>query len=131
LRSLETLEFKPWALLQTFGAQFQPDPCPPECSSYDKEGPIARFVAQMNRHVRKVGLVCYSPASTYFMSPHGMGNDLNVSCALDIARFSREAMRNRLFKKIVKSTKYTAEANKKVGSLAAIIHSLISHPLIF
>lgn len=102
-------------LAEALGGTFQPDPDhPSDSSSFEKDGPIARFVAEMNRLVKKVGITRDSPPSTYFMSPHGMGHERNLSCALDIAHFSREAMKIRLFKKIVKSTKYTAEANKNV-----------------
>eukprot|EP00281_Chroomonas_sp_CCMP1168_P014685 CAMPEP_0206215990 /NCGR_PEP_ID=MMETSP0047_2-20121206/2486_1 /ASSEMBLY_ACC=CAM_ASM_000192 /TAXON_ID=195065 /ORGANISM="Chroomonas mesostigmatica_cf, Strain CCMP1168" /LENGTH=459 /DNA_ID=CAMNT_0053638315 /DNA_START=114 /DNA_END=1494 /DNA_ORIENTATION=- len=104
-------------LAENLGMLFNPA-VPPPSDVDDKDdlwepaSAIGRFVAQMNRTARRIGLASNNPPSTRFMTPHGMGHESNVSCALDIIRFSREAMRNRLFKKIVRATKYNAEAKE-------------------
>ncbi|KAJ1472654.1 beta-lactamase/transpeptidase-like protein [Baffinella frigidus] len=79
-----------------------PPPAGPEGAPHvwPHEHPISRFVAEMNRCVSRLGLFCPATPSTCLVSPHGMANDANLSCAADIVAFTAAAMRYTFFQKV-------------------------------
>ena len=54
-------------------------------------------------------------ANTHFDSPHGLMNIQNYSCAKDMCKLSAIAMRDDLFKKIVKTRFYECTAKSKLN----------------
>ncbi|MBE6936642.1 MAG: D-alanyl-D-alanine carboxypeptidase, partial [Ruminococcaceae bacterium] len=62
-------------------------------------GDPARFVAEMNRFVEKLGL-----RDTHFENPHGLDGEAHYASARDLARLTIRAMENEEFREIV-STK--------------------------
>jgi len=61
---------------------------------------VMYFLEEMNKTAESLNL-----KGTFYDSPHGLANYNNKSTALDIAKLSTEAMRNKKFREIV-STKY-------------------------
>jgi len=68
------------------------------------------FLKEMNLVATKMGL-----ANTHFDSPHGLMNIQNYSCAKDMCKLSAIAMRDDLFKKIVKTRFYECTAKSKLN----------------
>jgi D-alanyl-D-alanine carboxypeptidase (penicillin-binding protein 5/6) len=52
-------------------------------------GSVGDFVRRMNRRARELGLTC-----THFTSPHGLQDEGNYSCALDLAALARADLAN-------------------------------------
>ena len=52
------------------------------------------------RMSRRLGLFCPLPPSTSLVSPHGMANDANLTCAADVVAFTTAAMRYSFFQKV-------------------------------
>jgi serine-type D-Ala-D-Ala carboxypeptidase (penicillin-binding protein 5/6) len=59
-------------------------------------GSVGHFVRRMNRRARELGLTC-----THFTSPHGLQDEGNHSCALDLAALARADLANPRVRKIV------------------------------
>jgi D-alanyl-D-alanine carboxypeptidase (penicillin-binding protein 5/6) len=59
-------------------------------------GSVGDFVHRMNRRARELGLTC-----TRFSSPHGLQDEGNHSCALDLAALARADLANPRVRKVV------------------------------
>jgi D-alanyl-D-alanine carboxypeptidase (penicillin-binding protein 5/6) len=59
-------------------------------------GSVSDFVQRMNRRARELGLAC-----TRFSSPHGLQDEGNHSCALDLAALARADLANPRVRKIM------------------------------
>lgn len=75
-------------------------------------GSIAGFAAMMNNKAREMGL-----CNSNFKNPHGLDEKGHYSSAADLAAITREAMKNKLFAKIVSTKTYT------VGNQALLNHN--------
>lgn len=71
-------------------------------------GDLDGFAWMMNKKAGDLGGL-----STYFLTPNGLPNDAHVTSAYDLALYTREAMRNETFRKIVASVDYTMPATNK------------------
>ena len=80
-------------------------------------GSVRRFVAQMNRRARQLGLRC-----TRFVSPHGL-EPANRSCPRDLAVMTRLAMRNRRIARIARRRGVTMPFPTKGGKLVLYGHN--------
>lgn len=75
-------------------------------------GDISVFMEELNQFVRKKGC-----RSTILHTPHGLPHEEHKTTAYDMAIIAREAMKNPLFREIVKATQYTRmETNKQMES---------------
>jgi serine-type D-Ala-D-Ala carboxypeptidase (penicillin-binding protein 5/6) len=59
-------------------------------------GSVGDFVRRMNRRARELGLTC-----THFTSPHGLQDEGNHSCALDLAALARADLANPRVRKVI------------------------------
>ncbi len=66
-------------------------------ANLDVNGCIAHFAGMMNEKAKEFGL-----SDTHFVNPHGYHDENHYSTAHDIAQLTREALKNPLFKEIVK-----------------------------
>ena len=68
------------------------------------------FVIKMNNKAKELGMT-----NTKFVNPSGLDNNDsgNYSTAYDMAILTRYAMKNKEYRKIVKTKKYTVKTNKK------------------
>eukprot|EP00347_Sterkiella_histriomuscorum_P021250 403334674 len=73
---------------------------------------LSEFYKSMNREAMYLQL-----KNTHFSSVHGMFHEQNYSSAADIAKLSFFAMKNLLFRQIVKTQKYTCESRINLGHL--------------
>jgi D-alanyl-D-alanine carboxypeptidase (penicillin-binding protein 5/6) len=62
----------------------------------DNAGSVAEFAAKMNRRAKELGAI-----DSNFTNPHGLHDPHHFTTALDLARITRAAMQNRLFREIV------------------------------
>jgi D-alanyl-D-alanine carboxypeptidase len=76
------------------------------------EGSVPRFVAEMNRRARRLGLAC-----THYVSPHGLEPG-NRSCAADLAVLAQLAMRQDRITRIVRKAGATVSWPIKGGKLS-------------
>lgn len=70
--------------------------------------PMQVFVREMNRTARDLKLTC-----TNFGNPHGLSYKGNLSCARDIARLTITALKDPIFREIIKSQVYLADFRLK------------------
>ena len=80
----------PWAAAEHYDAR-----------SYTRDCPFARFVAEMNRTARALGL-----RSTHFVNPHGLMHPAHASTALDVAVLVHAAMANARFRQVAGAREY-------------------------
>ena len=73
-------------------------------------GGEAAFVQQMNTLVRRLGLT-----NTTFTDPHGLGSDLHLTSAYDLAMLSRYGMSLPRFRDVVKTASYTAPGGRSLS----------------
>ena len=73
-------------------------------------GDVTNFVSMMNRKAKELGM-----SRTVFVNPSGLDNSDsgNYSTAYDMALLTRYAMKNEVYRNIVKTKKYTVKTNKK------------------
>lgn len=60
---------------------------------------LKEFYKEMNKEANRLALSC----NTNYWSAHGMHNDMNYSCAHDIAKLSYNCMKNPSFREIVRT----------------------------
>ncbi|MCR1897936.1 D-alanyl-D-alanine carboxypeptidase [Irregularibacter muris] len=66
--------------------------------SLTEEQAIKEFAQLMNKKVKEIGA-----EHTHFVNPHGYHDEDHYTTPLDMAMISREAMKNQIFRKIVKT----------------------------
>ncbi len=71
-------------------------------------GDLDSFAWKMNKKATDLGGI-----STYFLTPNGLPNDAHVTSAYDLAIYTKAAMENKTFRKIVSSAKYNIPATNK------------------
>lgn len=69
-------------------------------------GSIEEFVVLMNQRAQELGLT-----ETAFTNPRGVASDGHYSTAYDMAKLTRFAMEDEMFRTIVSTAKYTVPAN--------------------
>jgi D-alanyl-D-alanine carboxypeptidase (penicillin-binding protein 5/6) len=94
------------ALAENFGRRFDPP------ANRKTDEPVARFVAEMNRQARRLGL-----SATTYVNPNGLPDKGHRSSARDLLRLTVEARRLPLFREIVATRRYEAEAAEKEGGI--------------
>lgn len=75
-----------------------------EALAYEISGSIEDFAALMNKRALEIGA-----KNTNFMNPHGLHHDNHYTTAYDLGLISREALKNPVFKEVVKTKFYTAD----------------------
>lgn len=70
-------------------------------------GSVEGFADMMNERAEELGA-----KNTHFETPNGLPNDSHVTSAYDLALFSKEAMKNETFRKIVSTTQYDIPATE-------------------
>ena len=76
-------------------------------------GTEEEFVDLMNERVKEMGL-----KKTHFANPHGLHDEKHYSSAYDLAMIAREAMKNKDFRKYVKTYEHQMkETNKQAARL--------------
>ncbi|MCA8958007.1 MAG: serine hydrolase [Planctomycetes bacterium] len=81
------------ALAEHFGSRFEP----PE-DARDTTDPLPRFVAEMNRTARRLGM-----AQTTYRNPHGLTAKGHLSCARDLLRLAHAALEDERFRGYVRT----------------------------
>ena len=73
-------------------------------------GDVETFVSLMNQKAKEIGM-----SKTTFVNPSGLDNSDsgNYSTAYDMALLTKYAMKNKEYRKIVKTKSYTVKTNKK------------------
>ena len=61
-----------------------------------------KFITEMNKKAKVLGM-----EKTNYANSHGLVNFSNKSCAYDVALLSEYAMKNKKFRKIVRTKNYT------------------------
>jgi D-alanyl-D-alanine carboxypeptidase (penicillin-binding protein 5/6) len=97
------------ALAEHFGSRFEPEKKSsekPSAKSPAAAPPTAddafrRFVAEMNRTAKKLGM-----NDTHYANPHGLTVRGHVATASDLARLAAAAMQNELFRKYVNTRQH-------------------------
>lgn len=82
-----------------------------EVLAIEAGGSIENFCKMMNKRAEKCGAM-----STNFTNPNGLntyGQDKHRTTAYDIALITKEAMKNKTFRKLVKTVEYTIPATNK------------------
>ncbi|ABW19123.1 Serine-type D-Ala-D-Ala carboxypeptidase [Alkaliphilus oremlandii OhILAs] len=85
--------------------------------AYEVSGSIEAFADLMNERANKIGA-----KNTNFTNPHGLHHENHYTTAYDLALITREALKNSVFKEVVKTKFWTADrneykhfANKNIG----------------
>lgn len=79
--------------------------------AYNVSGSMEGFVLNMNELANSIGM-----KNTTFINSHGLENEFgegNISTSYDMALLSSYAMKNKTYKAIVKTSKYTVKTDKK------------------
>lgn len=84
------------------------------------DGSISHFMDGLNAWVRSIGA-----RNTTFKNPHGLYHPEQRTTAYDMALIAREAMKDPLFKEIVKTVKYTRPKTNKQDSTQLIQTNLL------
>jgi serine-type D-Ala-D-Ala carboxypeptidase (penicillin-binding protein 5/6) len=63
---------------------------------------VPKFVEDLNSYLKMLG--CHQ---THFKNPHGLHHPEHVTTAYDLAIMAKEALKNRVFRKIVSTVRYT------------------------
>lgn len=93
------------ALAEHVGKRFEP------ASARSSDDALARFVAEMNREARRLGM-----KATKYINPHGLPAKGHLSSARDLVRLTIEARKASLFREIVSTREFSAEVTGKDGS---------------
>lgn len=99
------------ALAEFAGPRFAPDG-----NSTDAMRPAARFVAEMNRTAKELGL-----KQTRYANPHGLPDNNHLSTASDQILLAAKAMRNDLFREYVQTRQHATTVQGPGGSTRNII----------
>lgn len=93
------------ALAEHVGKRFEP------ASASSSSDALARFVAEMNREARRLGM-----KATKYVNPHGLPAKGHLSSARDLVRLTTEARKLPLFREIVGTRQFSAEVTGKDGN---------------
>ncbi len=74
--------------------------------AYEISGAIEDFAKLMNKRAEEIGA-----KNTNFANPHGLHDENHYTTAYDLALITREALKNPVFKEVVKTKFWTAERN--------------------
>jgi D-alanyl-D-alanine carboxypeptidase (penicillin-binding protein 5/6) len=75
-------------------------------------GSVPAFMTEMNSFLKSKGI-----KETSFLNPHGLHHPSHVSSAYDMAKMTQLALRDPIFREIVKTVRYTRpQTNKQVPS---------------
>jgi len=77
------------------------------------EGSIEKCVEEVNRYLHSIGC-----KDTYFKNPHGLHHPDHVSTAEDLARMCQEAMKEPIFKEIIKMDRFQRPSTNKQAAVA-------------
>ncbi|AOY77100.1 D-alanyl-D-alanine carboxypeptidase family protein [Clostridium formicaceticum] len=72
--------------------------------AYEVSGSIEEFAQLMNLRAKEIGA-----KNTNFVNPHGLHDENHYTTAYDLALITREALKNPIFKEVVKTKFWTAE----------------------
>ena len=72
---------------------------------------VKSFIGKMNASAKSLGLT-----NTHFDSFDGIGNGANYSTPKDLTKLASSAMKNSMFRTVVKTKAYTAKTITKTGS---------------
>lgn len=75
-----------------------------EAIAYEVSGNIEQFAKLMNERAKEIGA-----DNTNFVNPHGLHDKNHYTTAYDLALISREALKNPIFKEVVKARYWTAD----------------------
>ncbi|MEE3362572.1 MAG: D-alanyl-D-alanine carboxypeptidase family protein [Anaerovoracaceae bacterium] len=76
------------------------------CIAVDCSGSVPAFCDEMNARAKEIGA-----DDTHFINPNGLTESAeHITTASDMAKIARECMRNRTFRKIVRTKKYVIPA---------------------
>lgn len=84
------------ALAEHFGASFDPAE-----SGNGSNDALARFLAEMNRQARAIGM-----QHTQYQNPHGLTAEMHMSTCRDLLRLSWTAMQNPIFRTVIKTRQH-------------------------
>lgn len=93
------------ALAEFAGPRFAPDG-----QSADAMRPAARFVAEMNRAAKELGL-----KQTHYANPHGLPDNNHLSTASDQVLLAAKAMQNDLFREYVQTRQHATKVQGAGG----------------
>lgn len=71
-------------------------------------GSEEKFSKQMTERAQEIGCV-----NTHFTNPHGLHDENHYTCAYDMCLIGREAMKNSIFRQVVKNRSYTVGKTNK------------------
>ena len=74
----------------------------------DIAGSVEKFVQEMNEKAKELGTL-----NTNFVNPHGLHDDNHYTTAYDMALIACEAMKNPIFRQVVKTERYIIPATNK------------------
>ena len=74
----------------------------------DIAGSVEKFVQEMNEKAKELGTL-----NTNFVTPHGLHDDNHYTTAYDMALIACEAMKNPIFRQVVKTERYIIPATNK------------------
>ena len=72
--------------------------------------PVRRFVTEMNKTAREIGMPC-----SHFANPHGLMHKKNIATARDVAKLACYALRDQQFRDVVNTKSYIAEVTGRDG----------------
>ena len=75
-----------------------------EAIAYEISGSIEDFVKLMNMRAKQIGV-----QNTLFQNPHGLHNDNHYTTAYDLALITRAALKNEIFREVVKTKFWLAD----------------------
>ena len=86
--------------------------------AYAVGGNIESFAALMNRKAEELGL-----SHTHYANPHGLDEEGNYSCALDLARLTAYALENEDFSQIVSTVRHVISYGDRADARLLINHN--------
>lgn len=93
------------ALGEALGGRFEPAE-----GATGPQDPLERFVAEMNRESRRLGM-----ASTVYSNPHGLTDDAHLSTAADLVKLTSCALKNERFRAMIQCRQYGCRVEGKGG----------------
>lgn len=99
------------ALAEYIGPRFAP-----EGDGGDAAKPVARFVAEMNRTAKELGM-----KQTRYTNPHGLPDNSHLSTANDQVLLAAKVMRNDLFRRYVQTRQHAVKVQGPGGSTRNVV----------
>lgn len=75
-------------------------------AAIEYEGSVENFVAKMNKKAKELGL-----KNTNYVNPIGLHDENHYTTANDTLKLAKYALKNKLFKEVCETTKYTISTN--------------------